>query len=70
MGYSIFNPYRAVEGKFPWGAPNAFSKGARLKLPFLGGQVKFSRGVMMVRLIGVSFPEGSYLENCFFTGDF
>ena len=28
-GYSIFKPYRGMEGKFPGGAPEAFSKGVK-----------------------------------------
>ena len=57
IGLSIFYPYRGVEGKFPGGAPEAFSKGVRLKLPFLGGQDKVSRGVMTVRA-SQGIPEG------------
>ena len=29
LGYSIFYPYRGVEGKFSGGAPEAFSKGVK-----------------------------------------
>ena len=31
MGYSIFYPYRGMEGKFQGGAPETFSKGVRAR---------------------------------------
>ena len=66
LGYSIFKPYRGVEGKFPGGSARSIFQGSqRLKLLFLGGsgQVfqkgddtvmasrgKFSRGVIHRKL--------------------
>ena len=59
LAYSIFKPYRGVEGKFPGGAPEAFSKESKTKIAFpRGGQDKFSRGVMTVMASRGKFSKG------------
>ena len=66
LGYSIQGYGREI----PWGcARNIFQESQRLKLSFQGGQGKFSRGIIPVR-VRISLLVGSYLENCFPMGRF
>ena len=57
----LFN-FLSIQGcgrQIPWGcARSVFQRSQILKLPFLGGQDKFSRGMMMVRASWVKFSRG------------
>ena len=67
MGYSIFCPYRGMEGNLKGVCQKHFPRESGTKLSFPGGQGKFFRGIIQVR---ASLPVGSYLENCFPMGHF
>ena len=57
--------------QIPWGCARSIFQGSQgLKLFFLGGQDKFSRGVMLVRASRGTFSRGLFLENWFPKGDF